>query len=195
MNPIQIEMYNQQKLVLASVSNDAEGFYVNNCGCVRYSTDSGRISSVIEPIHLGFYAEPDNCQILGTYTTHPQNANFDVPDEWLKPDEINGLYPIHGSANTLDMWVNSDGNLGTITRTEFGQKTEAFLSLLLVNVIQGCPNAFNQNHFPIKERYITHASEIMSQQQMDLEYENDLLKYNEGEQKVAPKTFAVILLK
>ncbi len=195
MNPIQIELYNRQKLVLASVPNDAEGFYVNKCGCVRYSTDSGRISSVIEPMQLGFYAEPDNCQILGTYTTHPQHVNFDVPDEWLKPDEYNGLYPIHGSANTMDMWVNSDGNLGSITRTVFAGKIDSFLSLLLVHVIQVLPNAFNQNHFPIKERYVTHAPHIRSQQQMDLEYGNDLLKYNEGEQKVVPQTFAVILLK
>lgn len=48
----------------------------------------------------------------------------------LEKDKVNGLYLIHDSANTIDTWVNNSGQLGSITRTDYGSATDSFLSLL-----------------------------------------------------------------
>lgn len=65
--------------------------------------------------------------ILGTITS--TEIDFDC-SKLMEKDEVNGLYLIHDSANTIDMWVNKEGGLGTITRTEYGLPNEAFYSLL-----------------------------------------------------------------
>ena len=45
---------------------DANSFFINNIGCIRYSYNKGRESSVIEPQEVGEYLEKDKWTILGT---------------------------------------------------------------------------------------------------------------------------------
>jgi len=57
---------------------DANDFWINNCGCIRYSHDNGRKSSVIEPAQIGEYLEKGNWSILGTVS--PDAIDFDCVD-------------------------------------------------------------------------------------------------------------------
>jgi len=43
--------------------DDANDFYINDVGCIRYCHDSGRQNSAIIPEKLGFYATKDNCLV------------------------------------------------------------------------------------------------------------------------------------
>lgn len=55
-------------LILVEVPKDANDFWINNCGCIRYSCQDGKVSSVIEPTSLGFYAKKEKHEIIGTIT-------------------------------------------------------------------------------------------------------------------------------
>lgn len=66
------------ELIIVSVPKNATDFWINNCGCIRYSQENGMVSSVIEPTTLGFYADNDNYKIIGTITK--EICDFDLLD-------------------------------------------------------------------------------------------------------------------
>lgn len=54
-----------KKLILANVPNDATDIFINNIGCLRYSHNKGRESSVVEPNKTGVYLENSKHEIVG----------------------------------------------------------------------------------------------------------------------------------
>lgn len=54
-----------KKLILVKVPFDSSDYFINNVGCLRYSQDKGRMSSVVEPMEIGEYLNKDKHKILG----------------------------------------------------------------------------------------------------------------------------------
>lgn len=87
MKPIQIT----DSLIAIQVPKDVSDFWINNCGCIRYSKNEGKVSSVLEPEYLGFYAEKEKHQIIGLVQTPELTFDFDVLDEWVSLMSITRL--------------------------------------------------------------------------------------------------------
>ena len=48
------------------IPTDTTDFWINNVGCIRYSHNQGRESSVIEPIEIGEYLDKEKYKIIST---------------------------------------------------------------------------------------------------------------------------------
>jgi len=81
---------NPTDLFAIRVPADALNYFINNAGCIRYDHNRGRENSAILPEQLGFYAEPDNCEILG-FIDH-DSCDFDLTTiiQWLEKPTTNG---------------------------------------------------------------------------------------------------------
>lgn len=55
----------EKKIILIEVPTESTDHFINNVGCLRYSYNQGRQSSVIEPIQIGEYLENDKHKIIG----------------------------------------------------------------------------------------------------------------------------------
>jgi hypothetical protein len=55
-----------KKLISVKVPVESDDYSINKVGCLRYHTDGGRQSSVVEPAQIGEYLEPDKHTIIGT---------------------------------------------------------------------------------------------------------------------------------
>jgi|JI9StandDraft_1071089.scaffolds.fasta_scaffold279653_2 hypothetical protein len=52
-----------KKFFIITVPNDSKEYFINNCGCLRYS--QGSMSSCIEPIEIGEYLTNEEHVIIG----------------------------------------------------------------------------------------------------------------------------------
>lgn len=57
---------NTYLFILLNVPEDAKDYWVNNIGCIRYSHNKDRESSVIEPIEIGKYLEKNEWVVIST---------------------------------------------------------------------------------------------------------------------------------
>lgn len=111
-------------LLAVEVPEDAKDFFVNNVGCIRYTHNQDRQSSCIEPQQLKFYAEKDNCKILGTVAKG--EVDFDceglVKIESWKPLNNKSLYYNYTAKGCMDY--------RDIIEAAFDNPKESFISLL-----------------------------------------------------------------
>lgn len=86
-----------REYIFIEVPKYAYNFFINKVGCIRYSEDLGRISSVIEPTTLGIYATEDNCMIISTLSNISEEdaekivyryTNYEMEHEQL----LHGMY-------------------------------------------------------------------------------------------------------
>jgi len=54
-----------EKFITIKVPIESTDFFINDIGCLRYSTNQGRESSCIEPVQIGEYLEKDKHKIIG----------------------------------------------------------------------------------------------------------------------------------
>ncbi len=54
-----------KKLISVKVPVESDGFFINKVGCLRYSFNEGRESSVVEPSEIGVYLEHELHKIIG----------------------------------------------------------------------------------------------------------------------------------
>jgi hypothetical protein len=54
-----------KKFTLVKVPAEATEIFINKVGCLRYSYNQGRQSTVIEPMEIGVYLENDKDMIVG----------------------------------------------------------------------------------------------------------------------------------
>lgn len=54
------------ELISVRVPTESDGYFINSVGCLRYTHNQGRESSVIEPLEIGVYLEKDRHEIIGT---------------------------------------------------------------------------------------------------------------------------------
>ncbi len=54
-----------KRYLIVSIPKDADGMFINNVGCLRYTHNKGRESSVIEPDEMGVYLEKNKHHISG----------------------------------------------------------------------------------------------------------------------------------
>ena len=52
-----------KKFFIITVQNDSKDYFINNCGCLRYS--QGSLSSCIEPVDIGEYLTNEEYTIIG----------------------------------------------------------------------------------------------------------------------------------
>lgn len=71
-----------KRFILVEVPTEATEIFINNIGCLRYSYDCGRGSTVIEPIQIGRYLEKDKHRIVGESITETKRTIVIEMDEW-----------------------------------------------------------------------------------------------------------------
>jgi len=71
-----------EKFILVKVPNEATEIFINNVGCLRYSHNQGRESSVIEPIQIGYYLEKDKHEIVGESSMNEERIIVIKMNEW-----------------------------------------------------------------------------------------------------------------
>ncbi len=54
-----------KKFILVEVPTEATDVFINNIGCLRYSSNHGRESTAIEPMQIGHYLEKNRHRIVG----------------------------------------------------------------------------------------------------------------------------------
>ena len=107
-----------KEYLLVEVPKDANTFYVNNVGCIRYSHDiRNRQSTAIEPMTLGIYATNENCKIINTISNLTEGECIPIMenDNWSKP--YSHLWTKFGVDKKQDFWWVSSAK-------------ESFISLL-----------------------------------------------------------------
>ena len=64
---IKMRQFNKtmNKYLLVTVPMESTDHFINNCGCLRYSHNQGRQSTVIEPAEIGEYLVTDKNKIVG----------------------------------------------------------------------------------------------------------------------------------
>ena len=55
-----------KSLITVNVPIDSQDYFINNVGCLRYSTNGGKVSSCVEPMDMNIYLEKDKHKIVGT---------------------------------------------------------------------------------------------------------------------------------
>ena len=53
-----------KRFILVNVPIDSDNYFINNVGCLRYSQNQGKESSVVEPEQIGAYLEKDKHKIM-----------------------------------------------------------------------------------------------------------------------------------
>jgi hypothetical protein len=54
-----------EKHILVKVPKDSTDYFINNAGCLRFSTQEGRLSSIVEPMEIGEYLENTKHDLIG----------------------------------------------------------------------------------------------------------------------------------
>lgn len=54
-----------KKFILVKVPADSSDYWINNVGCLRYSQEQQKVSSVVEPMQIGAYLEKDKHAVVG----------------------------------------------------------------------------------------------------------------------------------
>lgn len=73
-----------KKYKLAPVPKEAAEFFINDIGCLRYSTLGGRLSSCVEPQEMGVYLDKEHHKIVGD--CYLKTQRFIVIDITDKPE-------------------------------------------------------------------------------------------------------------
>lgn len=55
-----------RNLISVKVPIDSQDYFINNAGCLRYSTNEGKESSCVEPAQIGEFLENDKHKIIGS---------------------------------------------------------------------------------------------------------------------------------
>ena len=74
-----------KEYLLVEVEKDANTFFINSVGCIRYSHDvRNRQSTAIEPMSLGIYATNENCKIINTISNlTEEECKYVIRFGWL----------------------------------------------------------------------------------------------------------------
>lgn len=71
-----------KRFILVEVPTEATEIFINNTGCLRYSHNQGRQSTVIEPFQIGHYLEKSKHRIVGESITETKRTIVIEMDEW-----------------------------------------------------------------------------------------------------------------
>lgn len=58
--------FGMKNLITVKVPIDSDDYTINNVGCLRYTTNCGRVSSCVEPVEMNVYLENTKHKIIGS---------------------------------------------------------------------------------------------------------------------------------